>query len=207
MWKISVPLLSVVALALGLNQNTEKPDQGRGHGLDVRLSLEKVEFSVGESIPVRVQVSNSGENPLLIGNSISWVDGGSPVSRIEFELRDAQGHVLPRAFALIGDSFSGKKEPNPGAAFLSSYLLLYPGYSLMTRVVVRPSLFKGLDKPGSYKLSAIYSSNGLSYPPTYHEAGLNESDVMSLPFKSWSGKISTNAIRFKVRSLPTGRDQ
>jgi hypothetical protein len=191
-----ITLISCFAFTLTANQNS---NQSPAHDLVVRLVPEKTEFSAGEPISVRIEVSNVGDAPLLLGSFISRSNNGTPVSRIEFELKDNQGHAVTPSVEIISDSFADKKEPNPTTAFLRNYLLLYPGYSLTTSASIDEKLFKELTKPGFYRLSATYTSNGLSYPPVYRQAGLSDDEVKSVPFTAWSGKISTNEVRFRIR--------
>ena len=58
--------------------------------------------------------------------------------------------------------------------------------------------FTVLGKPGKYKLSGTFFSNGLSSPSEYRRIGLTEADVQSLPFQILSGHISTNPLQFEV---------
>lgn len=166
--------------------------------------LETTKVSSGDPIPLDVYVSNAGSTPLLIGNLILQGSGGMPVSRIEFQLMDAKGRVLRPAVDMINDTLSAKSEPNPASAFLSSYLLLRPGYSLTTRFLLDTNLFRELSTPGYYSVSATYISNGLSYPPIYRNVGLSDDDVKSLAFKAWSGKLVSNQVRFRVVASHTG---
>jgi hypothetical protein len=196
-------ILLVMALPVGGNQETMPSSDEADSDLTVTLVLKRAEIHSGQAVPVDVLVHNTGSTPLLIGNLIVRGGGGLPVSRIQFELRDDRGHVIPPDVEMIADSFSAKKEPNPATAFLSSYLLLHPGYSLTTEFLLDVNLFKDLAKPGYYRLSATYTSNGLSYPPVYHNVGLSDEDIKSLPFKAWSGKLATNEVRFKIMAART----
>jgi len=170
--------------------------------------LAKRDFQVGQSIPVTIGVSNCGDNPLLVGNFILRGSGGTPVSRIEFELKDAEGHVIPSNYEVINDSLGARKESSAAAGFLSSYVLLYPEYSLNTTLRISPHQYVMLKNPGTYILSATYSSNGTSYPPAYRQAGLTDDDVKSMPFRAWNGRLSTNDVQFRVRaSQPTTKKE
>jgi hypothetical protein len=60
--------------------------------------------------------------------------------------------LFPDVFAVSRNGSDVR--PNPATAFLSSYLLLYPGYYLTDRVLIDASLFKAVAKPGYYRLSA-----------------------------------------------------
>lgn len=201
---VAITLAIMVAIMPALTCNGQEliASDGETQPLVVRLFLAKRTFSRGESIPVTIQASNSGKDSILVGNYIADYSGDTPVSRVVFQLRDAQGHALPAAFQMIADSFSARREANAATAFLRSYLLLRPGYSLATRVVLAGNSYKGWKKPGKYRLSATYASNGLSYPPTYQQAGLTADDVKSIPFKAWNGKLATNEVSFEILAGP-----
>lgn len=200
-------LILLPSIPLTAGQDTVRNNHNPAHGLTVSLALDKTGFSEGKSIPVRIQVSNKGgsqDDSLLIGNFIFEGSSGDPVSRIEFDLTDDKGHAIHPTLVMISDSFSSEKHPNPATAFLNSYLLLHPGYSLSSQFLISPKFYGGL-KPGYYRLSGTYTSNGLFYPPVYNQAGLSGDDVKSVPFKAWKGKISTNEVRFRVLPADTGR--
>ena len=200
-------LICFLAIPLSANQETGRSSHNSAHGLTVSLALDNTEFSVGESIPARIQISNSGvpgDESLLIANYIFEGSGGLPVSRIEFDLTNDKGHAIRSTWAMISDWFSSEKHPNPATAFLNSYMLLHPGYSLSTQFRIRPESYGGL-KPGYYRLWGTYTSNGLFYPPVYNQVGLREGDVKSVPFKAWRGKIPTNEVRFRIRPADTTR--
>lgn len=194
----------LMILAVNCNgQDRISSDGERTQPLVVRLFLAKRTFSRGELIPVTVQISNFGKEPILVGNYIADFNGGTPISRVVFQIKDAQDHVRAPAFIGTADFPPATRAVNPATGFLSSYLLLHPGYGLTTRVVLAGNSYKGWKKPGKYRLSATYASNGLSYPPTYQSAGLTADDVKLIPFKAWSGKVTTNEVSFEILPGPT----
>ena len=117
--KIFATLVCFFSLPQSWSQ--ELPDNQQSHApeLVVRLVLERRDFQVGQSIPVTIEVSNCGDNPLFVGNFILRGSGGASVSQIEFELKDAGGRIIPSNYEVTNDSFGAKKGPNAAAAFLS----------------------------------------------------------------------------------------
>ncbi len=172
----------------GSNQPTEQR-------ILVRLSLIKRTFPLGDPLKLKVEVANQGSLPFLVCNGISTRTGGA--CRLEFRLTDSHGRASP-AVQLISDSFSSNPSTDPVSAIVGSWLLLRPGDSFVTSAVLDSSFFTFLNEPGKYKLSATYSSTGLSYPPTYRQLGLTEKTIESLSFQSWGGKISTNEVSFEI---------
>jgi hypothetical protein len=192
-------LIGVIALAQIAGGQPPNSNGTSAPKISIKLSVEKKHFAKGESIPLRIDVVNSGTDPVLIGNFISE-SRGVPSPVIDFELKNSQGEEISPDVVIISDSFSPRKPPNATVAFLTSYLLLYPGYGLTTQAVIDETLFKALRIAGDYRLSVTYSSNGLMYPPTYRQLGLSDDDVKSMPFPAWRGKLSSNEVRFTVDS-------
>jgi hypothetical protein len=164
----------------------------------VSLTLPKSTFAVGESIPAKIEISNTGDVPVLIANQIFMSTTTYP-SHIEFEMKDDRRHAIP-ATLLSLDSFGQEVESSPGIALLKWLQLLSPGYSLTKVFMLDKRLFRTLSKPGQYTLSASYSSNSLIYPPLRDKIGLTEADVKSIPFEAWTGKTRTNEVSFRIIS-------
>ena len=166
--------------------------------ISVRLTIPKRTFTVRESVTVRIHISNVGNKPVIVGNlpSLSSMSRNAP-SRIQLELRDKHGRSSP-SVEFTDDKFSPRVEASPAIALLRSWLLLYPECSLVVDVSLDRELFAFLGKPGKYTLSGTYLSSGLLYPSAYRDVGLTEEDVHSLPFQSWSGRISTNTLNFEI---------
>ena len=59
-------------------------------------------------------------------------------------------------------------------------------------------MYTFLGKPGKYTLSATYASNDISY--WHNRLGLSDDVLNSLPYKSWSGKVTANEITLTVVS-------
>jgi hypothetical protein len=161
----------------------------------VKLYLPQKEFHLGERIDLKVEVSNIGRVSLLVANGVSIASGGA--SYIEFELTDRKGQISPQA-RLVSDTFSSNEKTNPTMSFLTHWLLLRPGSSISTNVPLDGTIIEFLANPGEYKLSAHYSSNGLSYSPTYAALGITSDDVKLITTPAWRGKIASNQVVLKI---------
>ena len=128
--------------------------------------------------------------------------GGVSVARVKFELRDERGRVSPASELAAGVPIQ-REDKSPVTILLRSYMLLYPGDTLVCRLPLDAFRFEFLGKPGNYALSGVYSSGGLSYLRAYAGAGLTIEEVKSVPFASWSGTIETNKVSFKI--VPAAR--
>lgn len=117
---------------------------------------------------------------------------------LEFELTDTKGRTSPSMKMIADYPPVQQSDDNAAAKLLGSWTLLYPHTSLLFDIPIDKSLFKFLGKPGQYRLSATYASNGISYGR--NSLGLSEKLLNSLPYPSWHGKVSTNEISLTVVS-------
>jgi hypothetical protein len=163
----------------------------------VRLSLDKQQYEVQEQIPIKVEVENRGEKPLIVSNLIT-TDTNDRQGHIEFELIDTKGHHQVPQLKWIGDSFAPYPAEPDWRRLLGLWLVLYPKDSLCSRLSLDGATFPFLTKPGKYKISATYSSAGLAYGANYGRLGLKAQDVSALPYRSWSGKVQSNSVWITV---------
>jgi hypothetical protein len=184
------------AMALGQTNSPPSPE------IAVHISMPKRVVTVGAVIHIEVRVSNSGDAATLVANTVSMASGG--MAYLDFELTDAQGRVSP-GFNLIADYPPIKpSDDNAATKLLGSWTLLYPHTSLLFDIPIDESIFKFLGKPGHYRLSATYASNGISYGR--NGLGLSKEFLNSLPYPSWRGKVSTNEISLTVESTSKTRE-
>ncbi len=183
----------IVLLVLSMGQVGALPTDS--DGIAVRLSLDKQRYTVGEQIQVRVEVQNQGSEALIIPNLTTAADVRA--GYVQFDLTDAKGRRQTpqlRVSELLG---SVQLEPD-WRLLLGQWLVLYPQTSFTSQLSLDGATFPFLTKPGRYKLSATYSSAGLSYGVNYRRLGLKEKDVASLRFPSWSGKVRSNSVWISI---------
>ncbi len=153
---------------------------------------------------LRLEVSNIGDSSLLVANFADLYEGAE--AYLDIELSNSKGLLSPRAGMVI-DRFpsSTKEQKSPLEIVLNSFVLLRPGTSYVQRIPLSQHLSAMRYEiiPGTYKVRAYYSSNGLFYPPAYQTLGLTEEDVRSLPFQAWHGKVPTNELSFTI--LPSAK--
>ncbi|MGB8493536.1 MAG: hypothetical protein WCE53_03970 [Candidatus Acidiferrum sp.] len=150
-------------------------------------------------IHVEVRVSNNGEAATLVPNTVSIASGGRATAFLEFELTDAKGCISP-GMRLILDDLEPitPSDENAAAKLLGSWTLLHPRTSLLFDIPLGQRMYTFLGKPGKYTLSATYASNDISY--WHNRLGLSDDVLNSLPYKSWSGKVTANEITLTVVS-------
>lgn len=199
--RIACAGLAVLAgAAVGASGLRGDADHDQTAHLVVRLSIAKKTFSMGESIPLKVVITNEGGTPVVIGSYID-VNEASPISHVEFEMKDSRGRVCPHSTISEG-LFPPEARHRPAIAVLRSWMALQPGYSLTSTFTLEKDMFPSLEIPGAYTLRVTYFSPGLSYPLSYEEAGLTETDLKVLPYAYWSGRATTNVVKFEIVAAP-----
>jgi hypothetical protein len=168
----------------------------RGPKVFVHLSVPNRAFRAGDVIHVQLRVSNKGDEPILVANAVSMARGG--VSRIELKLTDVRGKVSPSLEMIADYAPVTLSDNNAASKLLGSFVLLRPRTSLLFDFTIDKDVFEFLGKPGNYKLSATYASNGISYG--HDVLGLSEAVLKALPYPSWSGKMSTNEVFLNIVS-------
>jgi hypothetical protein len=194
-------LLATVCLFLCSVSACSAQSAGKSQNDSIRiaakLSLSKSSVRAGESVPAKIEISNTGELPVLIANRIFMSITPAP-SNVVFEMKDDHGKAIRGGGSII-DFVPRLREPNLAIGLLKELQVLNPGYSLSTVFMLDTNVF-AMSNPGTYRLSASYSSGGFSYPPALTFFGLTENDVKSLPWTAWRGKIQTNQVTFRVTS-------
>jgi len=163
--------------------------------ISVRLSCDDQRPRVGDKIPIKVELTNLGDKPLIFPNLIS--DSDRVDGHVELYLVDSNGRESPR-MRRIADSLTPYPAEPDWKLMLGRWLVLYPGYSLATSLYLSDSIFSFLKLPGKYKVTAEYSSGGLSSQENYRPMGLKANDAATLPFSSWTGKVRSNSIWLTV---------
>jgi hypothetical protein len=191
-------LAAACGMAVAPSVSFGQPGSSPKTQIDVRISSARKTVTVGELIHVEVRVSNNGNAPVLIANSVDTVTGG--VARVEFELTDSRGRISPPVVMMAADNLQPVKPSDDDAAakLLRFWTLLYPHTSMVFDVPIQGNMFKFLSIPGKYELSATYASNGILYGR--NGLGLSNDFLNSLPYRSWTGKVSTNTISLMVVS-------
>jgi hypothetical protein len=185
-----VVLCPATRVSFGQTQNASSPE------ITVHLSVPNRTFTVRELIHVEVRVSNKGDAPILVANTLSTATGG--ISHLDFKLTDVRGRVSPGVVMIADYPPVVPSDENAASKLLSSFALLHPSTSLLFDIPIDRSLFKFLGKPGKYRLSGTYASNGISY--AHSGLGLSDDVLKSLPYQSWGGKISTNEVSLTIVS-------
>ena len=170
------------------------PEETAGQ-LSIRLSLSKNTFRLGESIRVKVEISNDGKSTLFVARNIE-LDPGA-IGFLELLVTDAKGNVSPRDV-----STPVRKAADPGEstarAVSKAWVALSPAYSYGTTLRIEPDSYEFLRKPGRYRLQATYFSLGMAAPVYYNSLADKLEEIEKLPFGSWKGKTESNSVWIEI---------
>jgi hypothetical protein len=194
---LAIACALAIAPPSAFSQTTDPP-QPR---VKFRISAPRKTIFVNEPAHIELRVSNIGSVSTLIANRVSTAYSGTSdgAAHVQLTLTDSHGHKSP-AMAMISDNFGITKpsDDQANSILLGSWALLYPGTSMVFDIPIGAYMFKFLSKPGSYKLTAAYSSKSVFTGGL--DLGLSKNLLDALPYASWSGKISTNEIPLIVVS-------
>ena len=192
--KFFLTLSAVVWVSVGQSAALGQTNSPRRPTIEVHISVPKRTVTVGEVIHVEVRVSNTGDAPMLVPNTVSTASGS--FAYLELELTDAHGQSSGGT-VMIADYAPVKQSDDDAAAkLLGSWTLLYPQTAFLFDIPIDKATFTFLGKPGKYTLSVAYASNGILYGR--NTLGLSKELLSSLPYSSWHGKVSTNEISLTV---------
>jgi hypothetical protein len=192
--KFFLALSAVMWVSAGQPAELGQTNSLRRPAIEVRISALERTVTVGKVIHVEVRVSNTGDAPTLVPNTVSTASGG--FAYLELELTDAHGHSSGGTVMIADYAPVEQSDDNAAAKLLGSWTLLYPQTSLLFDIPIDKATFTFLGKPGKYTLSAAYASNGILYGR--NTLGLSKELLNSLPYSSWHGKVSTNGISLTV---------
>jgi hypothetical protein len=193
MRRIAFVIIYMLACAHPSDSQAPASPSNEALRIAVRLSTNKSSYRTGEAVPLKIEVSNVGMMPALIGNQISEASGYHS-SFVEFYMQNSKGETVPQTTITNADYFPSATNPSPAAALIASWLVLKPGTSFSATIRV-DHLFNELREPGTYTLSGSYSSAGPWYQGV---GGFNQADIKAFPFAAWTGKIRTNTIAVRI---------
>ena len=168
--------------------------------IEVRLSLPRTSIASGAHVLVKVDLLNSGDEPIFLPTKVplnSWGDPGN----LQVGLWDKNGH----GFGGIeggGDRGWPPKEDFYKLIF-ENWVVLFPGHSYGTTVDITYAAFRGIFlKPGRYRIEATYSAFGMGSKNMNNPLGAYLDRVPSLPYASWEGEFKCKPIWVEITPAP-----
>ncbi len=186
-------LLLAISLAMSVSpieDPSREDSQDALSQVEMRLTIAGGPFRVGEEIPYRIEISNKGLRPILIGRQFSrFVD--SP-SSVWLAVRDLEGTEYTDA----RDATMGM-----GTAVRENWWVeLYQGYFFGGTGAISEASHRILQKPGRYQITAHYKlqidPRGSSRPcrSVYNPVGERKVELVQ--------QLSSNSIWIEI--IPDG---
>lgn len=178
------------AMTQGISQSSSI--EARNQGISAHCVQPQHAFGTKDSIPLRVEVTNEGEQTLLMCRDL---DIASDFCNWDFEVYDASGRPVS-GWKMVGDRVEGHTHAFPNV-LISNWIALAPHYAYGTTIDL--ALFLGPDPlPGRYKVKATLSSSGPGDPSTKNDLVHYPKELAALPFPGWKGKAESNWVWVEI---------
>lgn len=204
--RLSVLALITITFATNFSNRSFSSGQSRTRGdetITVRLSVEKSRFHVGEAVPLRVELINTGKKRIFIGQEMPQIEDW--IYSVHITVKDDAGRVSPQL--VLGPPFVLPSDPKEdfSTAVIKKWTVLPPGYSYGSTLTIDGQSHSFLMKPGRYEIQATYVSMGMDSRMYYNRLSQSPEELARLPFKSWKGRVNSNCISIDVVRLEKPR--
>lgn len=195
-------LLAVVAVLAGFHspyQGLEVAKESKEKNdveIEVRLSPVQGRYQVGDPINIKVEICNKGRTGVFVGNSIPEI--ADWIYNLRLTVVDSQGRVSPSMTAsppFVSPKYSSEAF---SSALIRRWLVLYPGYYLGRTITIDSTTFQFLRHAGQYKISGVYSSQGMDAPLYYNPLSKETDSIQKLAYPQWKGTLTTNEISVEI---------
>ncbi len=166
--------------------------------IEVRLSLPKPSIVSGAPVLVQVELRNAGDEPIYVPNMIHLNSWGFP-AELEVRLWGPKSNWQGMAGGV--DGFIPKHQDFYTLIF-KYWVVLAPGYSYGTIVDLTDSAFRGILRPGHYRITAKYSAFGMGDKSMNNPLGAYLDRVPWLPYASWEGMVECKQIWVEITPVP-----
>jgi hypothetical protein len=176
----------------------ENADAGK---LKVTIAADKTKIKAGESLVLRVQIYNIGSQSVYVATSFDGPENA--LSRLSVTLfRDGtlvDSGGVQRSAADYGRYRPEDLKKHPLANEFSKYwLVLRPGYAYGGQLVLDPTTFQTLSKPGKYEVRGTYSSSGFMSGGMNNPLATYIGELGQMPYQAWTGEVETNRVWIEV---------
>ncbi len=165
--------------------------------LTVRLVPLKEVYKLAEPVQFRVEIENLGSTPIYVGNEIPTHDW---LYHLDLIVTDTDGKISNKLHFFHPQMPDVIPQESDISALTKRWLLLRPGYFYGTIVQITPEFFEFLKKPGEYWIQGIYSCEGIDANFSYNQLARSPTFVEQLPYRSWKGRVRTNAAKVRIVS-------
>jgi hypothetical protein len=148
-------------------------------------------------LEIHVEIENVGERSIFIENRTYKLCEFSP---LEIRLEKGPPLVAHEGHGCAADCVNPSDESFI-SMFLGRWLPLPPRHFYGKDIQLYPDYFPQLLTPGRWRVQGTYRSEGnLAGTYCFMQAPMDPAQIEKLPFRSWSGRLETNA--FWITILP-----
>jgi len=165
--------------------------------LTVRLVSLKEVYKLGDPVQLRIEIENVGPTPIYVGNEIPTHDW---LYHLDLNVTDTDGKVSNKLH-FFHPQMPDVPQESDIIALTKRWLVLQPGYFYGTIVQINPEFFESMRKPGEYWIQGIYSCEGIEANVSYNQLARSPAFVEQLPYRSWKGRVQTNAVKVRIVSV------
>jgi hypothetical protein len=163
----------------------------RSGGISVRLIQPQHGFGAKGSLPLRVDITNEGNETLLVCRNLAY----DHFCSWAFEIHDSAGHAVP-LWAFAGDSIVGSPAPFANA-LISNWIALAPhdtyGTTIDLGLVLGPH-----PRAGRYEVKVTFSSDGPDSQSVYNDLLHYPQELAALPYPGWKGTAQSNSVSVEI---------
>ena len=186
---------------------SEPPASSESPVIELRISTAKRTFQLGETIKVKLEITNRGHKPIFVCRPSAFADNTGGACTLHLWLENGKGKRSERTSYGVADCFSPPPKEISSEEFMREVLWTWfvqqPGETFSVIYEIDGSADSWAGRPGHYRLHGLFGSLGMEYVTMCHALGLYKERLEKLPFKSWSGTVYSNEIPIVI--LPKGK--
>jgi hypothetical protein len=184
----------VLALLAFVTPRSSRPSPRATTTPKVSVHFVQPQHSFGnkESIRLRVEISNEGDQTVLVCRDLDFT---SDSCSWRFEVHDASGRSVPGE-GIAGDRGEGPPDPFPNV-LISNWIALAPHYVYGTAIDVSLA-FGENPRPGRYKVKGTLFSGGPGEASDNNDLPRYPKELAALPFQGWKGKAESNSVWIQI---------
>jgi hypothetical protein len=174
---VTIFVMALLVTSTAPQENVSSNTQGEPSlQIEVKLIPLKQVIRQGETLKLKVEIWNVGNQDILIAQNIAGIYFNAGMRMYLEEGGHLQGSQELGTVDAIPQS-----NPDPIKTFVTNWLTLRKDHYYGTYVYMDPEAFPQLQKPGHYRVKGEYISGGISPNSAWNAARLNAEDIEKLP--------------------------
>jgi hypothetical protein len=174
----------------------------RSDVLVVRISTDQKTIAPGESLELRAEIFNRGDEPVFVASEFEGPDNALTLLQLNVFLGKK---LVERRRPLSAADYLRYRDDDPhkpplDQLFPRYWVVLRPNHFYGSKIVMSPSAYEQLRMPGKYLIKGTYISAGFQNTGMNNPLASYADELQHMPYRAWTGEIETNSISIKVRA-------